>query len=59
MVELLASNADPDQTPQTAASDLGLHCLLIVRLSVSRLQQTDTLYSYYRHVEHVHKDFGY
>ena len=22
-----ASNADPDQTPHSAASDLGLHCL--------------------------------
>ena len=24
---LLANSGDPDQTPHTAASDLGLHCL--------------------------------
>ena len=24
----MANNVDPDQTPQHAASDLGLHCLL-------------------------------
>ena len=29
MVELFANNGDPDQTPQNAASDLGLHCLSI------------------------------
>ena len=38
MVELFANSADPDQTPRFAASDLGLHCLLITLLSVSRLQ---------------------
>ena len=27
MVELLAKSGDPDQTPHSAASDLGLHCL--------------------------------
>ena len=26
----LANSADPDQTPQNAASDQGLHCLQIV-----------------------------
>ena len=26
----LANSADPDQTPQNAASDPGLHCLQIV-----------------------------
>ena len=26
----LANNADPDRTPQNAASDQGLHCLKIV-----------------------------
>ena len=38
MVELLANSGDPDQTPQNAASDLGLHCLSITLLGVSRLQ---------------------
>ena len=28
--EYLANSADPDQTPQNAASDQGLHCLQIV-----------------------------
>ena len=27
MVELFASSGDPDQTPRSEASDLGLHCL--------------------------------
>ena len=26
----MANNADPDQTPQNALSDQGLHCLQIV-----------------------------
>ena len=38
MVEILANSEDPDQTPHSAASDMGLHCLLITRLGVSRLQ---------------------
>ena len=32
MVELLAKSGDPDQTPHSAASDLGLHCLPVTRL---------------------------
>ena len=38
MVELFANNGDPDQTPCSAASDLGLHCLLVIRLGVFSLQ---------------------
>ena len=38
MVELFANSADPDQTPRSAASDLGLHCLQITVLGVFRLQ---------------------
>ena len=38
MVERFAGSADPDQTPRYAASDLGLHCLPITLLGVSRLQ---------------------
>ena len=30
---------DPDQTPQNAASNLGLHCLLITLLRASALKQ--------------------
>ena len=37
MVELFADSGDPDQTPRSAASDLGLHCLPISLLGVSRL----------------------
>ena len=29
MVDLFAYSGDADQTPHSAASDLGLHCLLI------------------------------
>ena len=38
MVELFTNSGYPDQTPCSSASDLGLHCLPITRLGVSRLQ---------------------
>ena len=38
MVELFANSGDPDQMPHSMASDLGLHCLPITLLGVSRLQ---------------------
>ena len=38
MTKLFANSGDPDQTPRSAASDLGLHCLLSTLLRVSRLQ---------------------
>ena len=37
MVELFANSGDSDQTPRAAASDLGLHCWPITRLTVSSL----------------------
>ena len=38
MVELFADSGEPDQTPRSAASDLGMHCLQITLLVVSRLK---------------------
>ena len=38
MAKLFANSGDPDQTPRSAASDLGLDCLPITLLRVSRLQ---------------------
>ena len=38
MAKLFAYSGYPDQTPHSAASDLGLHCLPITLLGVSRLQ---------------------
>ena len=38
MVELFANSGDPDQTPRSAVSDLGLHSLPNTLLGVSRLQ---------------------
>ena len=38
MANLFANSGDPDQMPHSAASDLGLHCLPITLLRVSRLQ---------------------
>ena len=38
MVKLFANSGDPDQMPCCAASDLGLHCLSVTLLGVSRLQ---------------------
>ena len=39
MDKLFANSEDPDQTPQNAVSDLGLHCLPITLLGVSQLQR--------------------
>ena len=44
MIELFANSGDPDQTPRSAASDLGLHCLAITILGVSRLQWVKTTF---------------
>ena len=38
MTELFANTEDPDQTPHSVVSDLGLQCLPITLLGVSRLQ---------------------
>ena len=38
MAKLFANSEDPDQMPHSVASDLGLHCLPITLLGVSRLQ---------------------
>ena len=46
MVELFTNSEDPDQTPQyhlnqtpdSAESDLGQHCLPVILFGVSRLQ---------------------
>ena len=38
MAEVFANSEDPDQTPYSVAADLGLHCLPITLLQVSRLQ---------------------
>ena len=38
MDKLFANSGDPDQTPRSVESDLGLHCLEITLLRVSRLQ---------------------
>ena len=38
MAKLFANSEDPDQMPHSAVSDLGLHCLPITLLRVSRLQ---------------------
>ena len=39
MVEISANSGDPDQTPRSAASDQGLHCLQVTRLGDSSLQR--------------------
>ena len=38
MAKLFANSGNPDQTPRSAASDLGLHCLPSTLILVSRLQ---------------------
>ena len=43
MAKLFANSGDPDQTPHSAASDLGLHCLPSTLLRVSRLQWVNVM----------------
>ena len=43
MVELFANSGDSDQTLCSVASDLGLQCLSITLLGVSRLQWFNTV----------------
>ena len=38
MVEQFVNSGGPDQTSHSSASDLGLHCLPVTLLGVSRLQ---------------------
>ena len=38
MAEIFVNSEDPDQTLHSVASDLGLHCLPVTLLGVSRLQ---------------------
>ena len=47
MVELFANSGDPDQTPRSAASDLGLHCLPVICLGASSLQWVKIVYANY------------
>ena len=42
MANVFANSEDSDQTPRSAASDLGLYCLPITLLGVSRLQWVKT-----------------
>ena len=44
MVEQFANSGDPDQTPLSAASDFGLHCLSVTCLGVSSLQLVKNLF---------------
>ena len=47
MVELFADSGYSDQKPHSATSDLGLHCLPITLLGVSRLQWVKELEGVY------------
>ena len=70
MAKVFANSGDPDQTPHSAASDLGLHCLPIILLEVSGLQWLNgsnifgTMEIYSRHgfkplrVNHIDRSVG-
>ena len=48
--KLFSNSGDPDQTPHSAASDLGLHCLpKVTRLGVSQLQWVNGFNRYVRY----------
>ena len=44
MGKLFANSGDPDQTPRSEASDLGLHCLPSTLLWITRLQRVNSLF---------------
>ena len=52
MVELFKSSRDPDQTPRSVASDLGLHCVPVTRLGASSLQWVNDIEFYIAETEH-------
>ena len=59
MAKLFANSGDPDQTLQNAVSDLGLHCLPITLLWVSRLQWVNHKMLYFFYIFKVNmKDFN-
>ena len=43
MAKLFTNSGGPDQTPYSAGSDLGLYCLPVTYLGVSRLQWVNQL----------------
>ena len=45
MVALFANSKVPDQTPHSAVSDLGLHCLPNTLLGISRLQWVKIMFA--------------
>ena len=49
MGKVFANSGDPDQTPRSAASDLGLRCLPITLLGASRLQWAKSPMSFFSH----------
>ena len=57
MALLFANRGTPDQMPRSAASNLGLHCLLIILLGVSRLQwgNSETAPNY----KHIFRSYSY
>ena len=56
MAKLFANSGDPDQTQRSAASDLGLHCLPITLLWVSRLQCVNEWWHVWSHFKFVFKN---
>ena len=58
MAKLFANSGDPDQMPHSAASDLGLHCLPVTLLRVSRLKWVKPYSSYITSTSVKHLYFG-
>ena len=44
IAKVIAHSGDPDETPHSAVSDLGLHCLPVTPLMVSRLEWVNCMY---------------
>ena len=57
MTKLFADSGDPDQTPHSAVSDLGLHCLPMTILLVSQLQWVKCIYEKVNKPHHGNRAF--
>ena len=56
MSKVNANSAEPDQTPRSAASDLGLHCLSMSLLWDARLKWIKEVICRNLHIDKIHKN---
>ena len=57
MAKVFANSEEPDQAPRSAASDLGLHCLPVTLLRVSRIQWVKGKYCDVAHLLYCSEEY--